>query len=213
MSLDPRTRWLLGGGLLLLAAAVVWFSRRQARANGARIGGALSPPKQVWLFLALGTWFVAAPLLALDPAVSRPWRALLGAFAGLMLIRAPLELLLLYWLRRWTPPMGIAHDLLCGVVVAVGLPLVLVRLGWPPAGADRAAALLALTVLLTLAIEVHHAWAFWRVVGSQGTQGHDAVWFAASGDPRFARINRLTVGLNVPAAAALGAVLLASLAA
>lgn len=211
MALDPRTRWLLGGGLLLLAAAVGWFSRRQARPERARIGGALSPPKQVWLFLALGTWFVAAPLLALDPAVSRPWRALLGAFALLMLIRAPLELVLLYGLRRWTPPMGIAHDLVCLVGVAGGLPLVLARAAWPPGGADRAAGLLALGLLLTLAIEVHHAWVFWRVVGSLGTQGQDAVWFAAPDDPRFARINRVTAWLNVPAAAALGAVVLASL--
>lgn len=210
MPLAPWTRLLLPAGLVLLAGAVALFARRQARG---RVGGALSRPKQVWLFLALGTWLLAAPLLALDPGVSPPLRALLGLFVGLMLARVPVELVLLYGLGRWTPPMGIAHDLLCAAVMAVGLPVALRSLdGTGPLGpADQAALLLALTVLATLLVEVHHAWAFWRVVGSAGTQGEDAVWFASADDPRFARINRITAWLNAPLLALLGAVLIASL--
>jgi hypothetical protein len=213
VALGLLTRAALPGGLALVAALVAWFARRQARPG--RIGGALSRPKQVWLFLALGLWFVACPLFALDPAVAAPLRATLGAFVGLMLARAPVELELLCGLQRWTPPMGIAHDALCLVAVLGGLALALAPAGglpWPPGPADRAALLLLATVAASLVVEVHHAWAFWRLVGA-ATQGGDAVWFASAEDPRFARINRLTARCNAPLLLLLGLLLLASLAA
>ena len=57
--------WLIvasWSGLALVAGVGAWFARRQNR--GARMGGAISRAKQVWLVWAVYVWFVLTPLLA-----------------------------------------------------------------------------------------------------------------------------------------------------
>lgn len=194
--LSITTRAVLVLGLFLVAASVLFFARFQA--SPGRIGGSMSRPKQVWLFLALGLWFVAAPALALDPAVSRPLRILLGGFAVLMYARIPVELVLLYWIKKWTPPMGITHDVVCWAWIAIGAVIWGPEVAWPPSGpADQSALLLLAAIFPSLLVEIHHAYMFHRVVG-QRTKGDDAVWFASADDPRFRYINRATLVCDVP---------------
>lgn len=207
--LSPTVRAALVIGLLVVGASVLLFARRQARPG--RIGGSMSRPKQVWLFLALGLWFVAAPALACDPAVSPPLRRILGGFALLMYARLPVELLLLYWIKRWTPPMGISHDAVCFAWMVTGLALWGPEVPWPPAGpADQAALLLVAAVVPSLLVEIHHAYMFHVVVGER-TKGDEAVWFASADDPRFRYINRSTLVCDVPLVLMLAGVVLLAL--
>lgn len=178
------------------ALAGVVYHRRQNR-GAARLGGAISRAKAIWLAYAVFLWFFLCPILALSPAVAPPVRALLGAFAAFMWVRGVLELVLLYWTRSWTPPMGIAHDLACLALLLGGGAWL-----WPDLAAlerplDRWTLGLLGAVVVSLVCETIYAFTFHRIVGGR-TKGDEAVWFAPEDDPTFRAINRTTAALNAP---------------
>ena len=145
------------------------------------MGGPISAPKTLWLWHALGTFFVLPGFLWRNRALGRDTRRLFGAVFGSFLARAGVEVPLCA-ARRWRCIHGIAHNAFTlGLVVGL----------WPrrpPAGPpDRRARGFAPLLGATLAAESLLAWRFWRVA-----EPGDGVFFAAPGDPRFARINRLT---------------------
>ncbi|MCO5168215.1 MAG: hypothetical protein M9894_17885 [Planctomycetes bacterium] len=182
-----------GAGTALAGAL---YHRRQNR-PGARLGGAISRAKAVWLAYAVFLWFFLAPILALSDAVAPPARALLGAFAAFMWLRGVLELVLLFWTRSWTPPMGIAHDLACLVLLAGGGLWLREDLAALDRSFDRWTLALLAAVAVSLVCEVIYALTFHRLVGGR-TKGDEAVWFAPEDDPTFRAINRLTAALNAP---------------
>lgn len=194
--LGLETRLAIAAAALGTAAFGLGYYRRQNRA-GVRLGGAISRAKALWLAYAVFFWFFLCPLLALSPAVPAPQRALLGAFAAFMWLRGLAEAALLFVWKRWTPPMGIAHDLACLALLAAGAA----RAGpalWQVEAPSQAWGLGLLGALvLSLVLEVGYAWSFYRVVG-QRTRGEDALWFASEEDPRFRTINRVTAAMNVP---------------
>jgi hypothetical protein len=193
LSLGARAGLVLA--ILLVAFLVRRFARGQNHHGG--LGGAISGPKQLWLGFTLFTWFLACPLLALDPSVPGALREVLGTFAALMWVRGVAEMVMLYRTRNWRPPYGIAHDLVCLAVVVAGLleidPLLATTPG-PLVAWQRA---FGWVIAVSLVVETYYAYAFFRLVEGR-TTGEDGVWFATEEDPRFVRINRITATLNVP---------------
>lgn len=202
--LSPLTRILLLA-LLGVIALLGWRFQRKQNRQGAK-GGRISPPKVAWLFYAIYLWFIVCPLVAMDPALPSEARWALGLFGASMWVRGAAEMYMLYVSKNWRPPYGIGHDVLC-------IALVLGALAWhrahwlgPLTSVDLWALALVGLVLVSLVIEVAYAALFFHAVEG-ATTGEDGIWFADEEQARFRRINRLTLGFNVPLYAALAALL------
>ncbi len=101
-----RRLFLVSLGLLALAGLV--FYDRQ---NGAgAIGGGIALPKVLWLASAILFWFVLPLLFLLDRRL-RITHSAYGMFLGNMLLRAGIELWMMYVTHNWHPYYGIGHDL------------------------------------------------------------------------------------------------------
>ncbi|WP_426755745.1 hypothetical protein [Myxococcus sp. Y35] len=193
--LSSHTSVLLALLAVLCAVAAGGFRHAQ-NVKGSR-GGRISGPKLAWLFFAVFLWFLVCPLVALDTAVPKEARGVLGAFAAFMWLRGAAELYLLYGVKRWRPPYGVAHDVACIVLVLGGLFWGRARwLGELEPMDVWALAVLGL-VLVSLVVEVAYAALFFHAVEGR-TTGEDGIWFADEEQARFRRINRLTLALNVP---------------
>jgi hypothetical protein len=170
----------------LLSAYGVRFYQVQ---NSGAFGGAISKAKAFWLPFAIFFWFVLCALVAADERVEVSWRVVFGGVAALMWVRGPVELYMLYRTKNWKPPYGIAHDFLCVVWLAAAAAFA--------AASSVDAWLVALWALLVLSlvVEIHHAWSFYVAVKGH-TVGDDGIWFADD-DPRFIAINRRTLFFNV----------------
>lgn len=178
----------------LCVGAVAWFSRGQD-AHG-KLGGRISPPKRVWLTFTIWTWLFEGVVLALDGGLPWGFRVVVGVHAASMWARGVIELVMLYRWKNWRPPYGIAHDALCIATVVVLAARYRADLG--PGGplGPWAWGFVAM-LLFALSVELVYAALFLRAVQGR-TTGDDATWFAAEGEARFARINRLRAALNVP---------------
>lgn len=194
-ALAVPTKLGLAVALVVMAVFVVVYHRRQGRPG--RMGGAISRAKALWLGYAVYLWFFVCPLLALDPAVAAPLRQLLGAFAAFMWLRGLLELVLLFGVKRWTPPLGIGHDLACLALLGGGAAWRAAELAALARPLDRWTLALLAVVVVSLLCEVGFAWSFHAAVGG-ATRGDDGVWFASEDDPRFRAINRWTAALEAP---------------
>lgn len=200
--LSPTTRLALLALLALCVAAGVRFHLAQ-NVRKAR-GGPISGPKLAWLLYAVFLWFLVSPVAALDSSIQPALRGVLGAFAAFMWLRGLVELYMLYVSHNWRPPYGITHDVACMALVLGGL------WAFPPARplspVDLWAAALVALVLVSLGVEVLYAALFFRAVEGR-TTGEEGVWFADEHDPRYRRINRITLALNVPLYTALAVLL------
>ncbi len=199
------TRVALGVAVLVVSVVGAALFVRQRRPG--QIGGRMAPAKLLWLAYVLLLWFLVAPIIALDPSVARPLRVVLGTFSVLMWVRGLLELWLMYGVHRWRPPWGIAHDLVCAVVLTAQLALT----ATPQASAEDTWAYgLAVTIGLSLLVEAGYAAAFYRIVG-RATEGEAAIWFASETEPRFRQVVRATRFLNLPFYASLGTFLITAI--
>jgi hypothetical protein len=179
-------------GALALARFGMRFHRQQ---NSGALGGKISRAKAYWLPFAIFFWFLVCPLVALSPDIAPPLRLAFGAFGVFMWLRGAAEMVMLYVTKTWRPPMGISHDVLC-IVLVVGV------LAWHRAalasftGLDAWVLALAGVLLVSLLVEIHHAYSFFVAVQGM-TTGEHGVWFADDVDERFRQINRNTLVWNV----------------
>lgn len=190
--MSPLSRGLLLGTAALCVVAVALFAGGQNR--GGKMGGRISLPKRVWLTFTIWTWLFECAVLAFDPGLPRGFRVVVGVHAASMWLRGLVELVMLYHFKNWRPPHGIAHDAFC-IVTTLALSAAFRgeltgALGaWGPAFLGM--------LVVALAVELVYAALFLKAVQGR-TTGDDPTWFAAEGEARFARINRLTAVLNVP---------------
>ncbi len=208
--LGRRSRILIFAALLATAALGAGVHDLQNRAGA--MGGPISTPKLAWLLYAVLVWGFLCPILAFEPNLHRSFRVLAGGFAALMWARTVVELPMLYVWRNWRPPYGMAHDLICALVLLGGL--VATRAAWwpPSKRSDRWMLAFILVLALSVLIECVYAGLFYQAVAG-ATTGHEGLWFAAPGDPRFVLINRLTLAFDVLLYAFLAAFLAAAFAA
>ena len=190
--MSGSSRLLLLLSAALCAGAVGVFSRRQN--VGGKLGGRISPPKRVWLTFTIWCWLFACAVLAADAGLPRGFRLVVGVHALSMWTRGLFEMAMLYRWKNWRPRYGIAHDAAC-IATVLGLTAAFPgeltgALGWwGPAFVGM--------LVVGLAVELVYAALFVKAVEGR-TVGDDATWFAAEGEARFRRINRLTAALNVP---------------
>lgn len=187
---------------LVLARFGMRFHDKQAR--GA-LGGRISRAKAYWLPFAIFFWFVACPAAAALSVLSAPVAYTLLGFGVFMWLRGAAEMVMLYVTKNWRPPYGITHDALCIVQLAV-TPFALGLDVTALSGVDAWGVALVLLAIVSLVVEIHHAWSFFVAVGGK-TMGDEGVWFADDDDERFRAINRNTFVWNVILTAALGIVL------
>ncbi len=90
--------------------------------NGLLAGGQIALPKLVWLALAILFWFFMPILFLLDDRVALRWRQVYLIFIINMLLRAIIELFMMYISKNWDPYYGIGHDVF--TIVLLGLLLI-----------------------------------------------------------------------------------------
>jgi len=183
---------LLSLAALGVAAGVFYGTQNAA----GRIGGAISPQKMMWLVYALALWGVIPLAIALDRRGSVCLRQAFGALFALMLLRAPVELWMLYVSRNWSPWYGIAHDLVCtGVLLIFMLQAWRGRL-WRTAPNGWLAVHLAVTTA-AFAAEIYFAHYMTRHFVTAG----DAAIYFVPADARYSEVLRVTavvvVGLSL----------------
>lgn len=193
MLVAPLTKALVA---LSAAACVVLALRFRGTQNKKlTLGGRISRPKVVWLFFAIWFWFCLCPALALEPSLPTAYRLVFGAHAASMWLRGGVELFMLYVTKNWRPPLGIAHDVFCLLLLGGLAGWQWGHFGGSPLGVWTAVAVGALA--FSLVVETLYAVLFFRAVEGQ-TTGEQGVWFASEDEARFKRINALTTALNVP---------------
>jgi hypothetical protein len=176
-------RFAFFGTLAALAAFSAVFLWRQN--VGGQIGGAISPPKLLWLDYTLLSWFILPAFFLTAEGLPR-W--LRRAFTGHLInfgVRGIVELWLLYVSVAWTPLYGIAH----GVFSQILLRALARRRTDEPEAVASAAAHHFMAIRLTLVAELMFASLFYLQ-----TRGEGAIYFASS-TPRFFQINALTTAV------------------
>jgi hypothetical protein len=73
-------------------------------------GGGIALPKLIWLSYAILFWFCMPLLFILDKRIGVGWKTIYSVFLVNMLLRAVIELVMMYAYRNWSPYYGIAHD-------------------------------------------------------------------------------------------------------
>lgn len=168
--------------LLILLIGSVGFGWIQSRAL--LVGGPMSLPKILWLNLALASFLVIPAFLWQSSSISREARLLYGCFFAGFVIRAIIEMPMLYFHRAWKCRYGIAHDVfMMAVVVIFGWQMLHAKTSSP---ATNLALEFAIFLLVTLAGEILNAVLFSRIANP--TEG---IYFA-SDSAAFRLINRIT---------------------
>lgn len=117
---DSRAgRRLLSVVTLTGMAAFVFYVLQN---GGSLEGGNIALPKLLWLAYAILFWFFLPALIVLDVRTPPVWRRIYAIFLVNMLLRAVIELFMMYVTSSWNPYYGIGHDLftilLLSIVVA-----------------------------------------------------------------------------------------------
>lgn len=102
--------------LLLISLATVFYI---AQNRDHLPGGHIALPKLFWLGMVIYCWYVIPFLLTLDPCFPNV-RPIMAWFLINMLLRAVIELGMMYYSHNWHPYYGISHD-----IFSIGLSLVL----------------------------------------------------------------------------------------
>ena len=116
-SVRVRT-WVVLAIIVLLAAGFYTVQN-----SGRLHGGEIALPKLIWLSYAIFFWYCLPLLLILDKRIGAGWRTIYSVFLVNMLIRAVIELIMMYTYRNWSPYYGIAHDVF-SIALLAGLLLV-----------------------------------------------------------------------------------------
>ena len=100
--------------LFMIGAGFFWVQNDNA------IGGEVALVKVIWLAVTIFMWFVMPILMVLDARYDNKARLLLSVFVISMLLRAIIELFMMYVTQNWHPYYGIGHDLL-SIVLLLGM--------------------------------------------------------------------------------------------
>lgn len=184
-----------------LAAAVGCFATLQNA--GVMVGGEISTPKVLWLLLAITSFIVVPMAWWRWSSTAWPVRAAAGIIGISFVVRALIELPMLYLTTAWDTSMGVAHDIavvaLAGGILAWGHGRGAVR----TAADVRGSALMA-TVLALLVAEAGFAYAFGGVADPS-----TGVYFASTA-AQFNAINAATWAVVIAGYSGLSAALLVS---
>lgn len=175
LSRTPAILWAVG-----VTLATLVFGRVQN--EGGLVGGDISLAKTLWLNLTILTFLVLPGLWWRDRGVEPAMRRIFGFVFASFLVRAAVELPIIYLTDWWRCSYGIAHDL-----ATVGLIVALVfRTPATMRWRQRDASALLVMIVALLFVEAGFAYAFCSVADpGSGT-------YFASDAETFRAINRAT---------------------
>ena len=101
-----RTRVSIMFLSIVLAAVGFYLLQNTGRITG----GNIALPKLIWLAYAILFWFCLPFLFLLDKRITHRWQIVYRIFLINMLVRAVVELFMMYVTHNWSPYYGIAHD-------------------------------------------------------------------------------------------------------
>jgi hypothetical protein len=110
-----------------------------------------------------------------------------------MLLRACIQPILMYIIKKWTPYYGMTFNILLAFYVIFQL------ISTGHIGFDSAFLIheIYLGILaMALLADTYFAYQFHKIVG-QSTKGDKAIWYASAEDVRFRNINRITFFSNI----------------
>lgn len=82
------------------------------------VGGQIALPKLIWLMYAILFWYCLPLLIVFDKRVSRPFHFAFVIIVTNMVLRAIVELWMIYFTLSWHPYYGIAHDIFSVIMIA-----------------------------------------------------------------------------------------------
>ena len=150
--------------------------------QGHLVGGDISLPKTLWLNLTILSFLVLPAVLWRDDRFDQGTRAVFGAIFASFLVRAVIELPIIYLTDWWRCSYGIAHDLITSAVVVALFGRVRARGG----GRDGQAAGFLFLFVTLLFVEAAFARAFCSVADPAA-----GIYFAGD-EATFRAINRAT---------------------
>lgn len=165
--------------LLTITISFAFYLGQNKKSN---IGGKMAPCKLFWLDYTLMTWFFLPLYFYFNDYADGVFNILYGLSFS-MWIRGVIELFMLYVTKNWTPPLGIAHNIITIIIVLVMMYLSVMQ--------NPAELIFGISLLVSLILETYYAVAFYKVVREK-TKGDDAIWFASKEDPKFATILKVT---------------------
>ncbi len=180
--------WVLALWVLPITAAAVHFHRKQ-NSSKAWTGGPISWPKSFWLSFTLSTWFFFPILALLHPEFPDALQAAMSFHLASWWIRGVLEGVMIYRWKNWTPYYGIGHDTFhvfgFTAMVMMGRPELesLGRFGVFIAS-------FSVLIFYSTIIEGMFAYLF---KSTRTKQEEDENVYFASDDPKWRRINRITL--------------------
>ena len=117
-----RIYWLIIIGLSLSACVFYYFQN-----HGSGLGGKIALPKLIWLAYALWFWYFLPLLIRFDLRVNLKLKRGYWLFWLNMLLRAIVELYMMYFSKNWHPHWGIAHNLFSALLILVLLRKIKVK--------------------------------------------------------------------------------------
>lgn len=122
MSSKNKRLVLLGVVVGLAIAAFVFYGIQNA---GSIPGGSIALPKLFWLALIVTFWYVAPVFFIYHRDVNATARMIIYLHLANVIVRAVVELYMMYVSENWHPYYGIAHDIVSAVLIG---SLILLRL-------------------------------------------------------------------------------------
>lgn len=169
--------------LIPLLTIIISFAFYIGQNKKENIGGKMAPCKLFWLDYTIMTWFFLPIYFYLNGYIDGVFNVLY-ALSISMWVRGIIELFLLYVTKNWTPPLGIAHNIITIIIVLGVMYLSVMQ--------NPVELIFGISLLISLLLETYYAVAFYKIV-KEKTKGDDAIWFASKENPRFAMILKVTI--------------------
>jgi hypothetical protein len=179
---------------ILISLNFLFFYSYYKRQNSQNtIGGAISKAKILWLAYAVFNYFIFSLWLYFQIPHDHAFQGILTAAIILFYCRFVVQAILMFIIKKWQPPMGMAYNILCISVLSVFLVKILSKNGNYTEGVYL---LYFVGIILTLITDTYYAKTFFQIVGKR-TMGAEAIWYASDEDDKFRRINHITARFNV----------------
>ncbi len=100
--------------LTAISCITFYFLQNESQLTGGKVALA----KAIWLGYTILVWFIIPTILILDARTPVIWKSIYQIFLSNMLLRAIIELLMIYTWLNWDTDYGIAHDVFSIVLLS-----------------------------------------------------------------------------------------------
>jgi hypothetical protein len=157
------------------------------------IGGKISKAKTFWLGYAMFHYFILPWWILIYVSEDEISSIILYSILGIFYFRMLFQMLLMFVTRNWSPPLGMAYNIIASLIIT-SLLIYFTGSKDLPIYYCIIIAYISIIILILLT-DTFYAKRFYDLVGLE-TKGEKAIWFA-SDDEKFAHINRITQRNNV----------------